>query len=299
MNRRLPVPAFTVRNTSGRTSWCNITAGNASSGGMHVAYRKGGASGFNGTLTVTDLKGTVAWRAGASVPEANLGGTLYQLDGCNGSLPLDCAGDQRTNNPLCTLGALSTEGWSVFDDTGNTVFADDGWWARSAHATCGGGSGGAACADLYVSVRGPTAFRAALQDLAAVSGVAPVPPRRFFGVWWSRWQKYAQRGLAQLAATYEANGIPLDGINLDTEWHRNDPDYLDGARDARLSRDPAHPPARASPQARWYSGVFDWDRSLYPAPARTAAWLDARGLWPVWLDIHQPVSTFCRTHTGL
>ncbi len=48
--------------------------------------------------------------------------------------------------------------------------------------------------------------------------------------------------------TYEANGIPLDGINLDTEWHRNDPDYLDAASHAALSEDPAHPPAHASPQ---------------------------------------------------
>ena len=68
-----------------------------------------------------------------------------------------------------------------------------------------------------------------------------------------------------MAASYESNGLPLgphasivlssllltqsanscalsfaDGINLDTEWHRNQKGYLDGNKE------------------NWYSGVFDW-----------------------------------------
>eukprot|EP01050_Picozoa_sp_SAG11_P023064 SAG11_NODE_4529_length_1863_cov_2.274376_1_plen_50_part_00 len=43
-----------------------------------------------------------------------------------------------------------------------------------------------------------------------------------------------------VANTYEENGLPLDGINLDTEWHRNQRGYLDGNKE------------------NWYSGVFDW-----------------------------------------
>ena len=208
VNRRLPVPTFTVRNATA-SPWCNITV---AGGGMHVAYNKdaaaaaaaaAGKQGFDGALTVTRAahagSGASAppttWRAGVSAPlPGNLGGTLYQLDGCNGSLPLTCGGDQRTNNVPCTLGALSRAGWSVYDDTGNNVFDDGtGWWARSAHATCGGGDGDGACQDLYVSVYG-AGFRGALRALASVAGVAPVPPRRFFGVWWSRWEKYARLG---------------------------------------------------------------------------------------------------------
>ena len=32
---------------------------------------------------------------------------------------------------------------------------------------------------------------------------------------------------------------------------------------------------------RRYSGVFDWDRTLYPSPSDMMDWLEARGLWPV------------------
>jgi hypothetical protein len=32
-----------------------------------------------------------------------------------------------------------------------------------------------------------------------------------------------------MTAAYEANSLPLDGINLDTEWHRNQRGYLDAS----------------------------------------------------------------------
>ena len=111
------------------------------------------------------------------------------------------------------------------------------------------------------------------------------------------------------AAAYEANALPLDGINLDTEWHRNQKGYLDGNTE------------------NWYSGVFDWDRTLYNSPMEMMDWLETRcggkrlllrhfmlkliilprrqapdnirtaveeeksffcrGLWPAWMDVHQ------------
>ena len=62
-----------------------------------------------------------------------------------------------------------------------------------------------------------------------------------------------------------------DGINLDTEWHKNQKGYLD------------------SPSgANWYSGVFDWDTSLYPSPAGMMDWLERRGLWPAWMGAPPP-----------
>ena len=32
--------------------------------------------------------------------------------------------------------------------------------------------------------------------------------------------------------------------------------------------------------------MFDWDRSLYPAPNATMNWLADHGMWPTWFDIH-------------
>jgi hypothetical protein len=67
-----------------------------------------------------------------------------------------------------------------------------------------------------------------------------------------------KRGFVVQAAAYEANALPLDGINLDTEWHRNQKGYLDGNRE------------------NWYSGVFDWDRTLYNSPMEMMDWLETR-----------------------
>ena len=83
----------------------------------------------------------------------------------------------------------------------------------------------------------------------------------------SRWEKYSFGDLQQIASIYEEQNLPLDGINLDTEWHVNS-DYLDGGTGN-------------------YGGGFDWDRSLYPSPTEMIGWFDERGLWPVWFDIHQ------------
>ena len=148
----------------------------------------------------------------------------------------------------CTQGVLSSAagGVTVYDDSLNTVTEppqNGGWWASRYNPDSGDGS--AQQQDLYLFLHG-TDHQAGLRALAAVSGRSEVPPRRFFGVWWSRWDKYTTQELRDMAESYEANGLPLDGINLDTEWHRNQVGYLDGNGQ------------------NWYSGVFDWDTTLYP-----------------------------------
>ena len=288
VNRRLPVPEHTVRNTS---AWCNVTFVD---GGVTVSYSKlaqgtEGSELLTGGLQVRTASGDVMWAGlDAARAAANLGGTVYDLKGQNGSLcgkemasmdicaqgshiDLACGGNQKTfgdGASYCTHGVLSTlseQGTptaTLYDDSENTVresAADGGWWASRQ-----GGDG----KDLYLFLHG-TDHRAGLRALASVSGHAAVPPRRFFGVWWSRWNKYTTRELHDMAAAYESNGLPLDGINLDTEWHRNQKGYLDGDNE------------------NWYSGVFDWDRTLYNSPMAMMDWLETRGLWPAWMDVHQ------------
>ena len=292
VNRRLPVPAHTLQNTS---AWCNVTL---TASGMVVSYSKlvpdpEGSELLSGGLQVRAASGAVMWAGlDSGRAAANLGGTVYDLKGQNGSLcgkemlaqgictagshlDLTCGGNQKTMGDgasFCTHGVLSTltenehgEGGptaTLYDDSENTVRepeANGGWWASRQ-----GGPG----KDLYLFLHG-TDHRAGLKSLASVSGHAAVPPRRFFGVWWSRWNKYSTRELHDMASSYEANALPLDGINLDTEWHRNQKGYLDGNGE------------------NWYSGVFDWDRTLYNSPMAMMDWLETRGLWPAWMDVHQ------------
>ena len=74
-----------------------------------------------------------------------------------------------------------------------------GWWASR---------WGSEAQDLYLFLHGAD-HKAGLRSLASVSGRSAVPPRRFFGVWWSRWNKYTTQELRDMAAAYEANALPL------------------------------------------------------------------------------------------
>lgn len=300
INRRLPVPDFSVRNT---TDWCNISL---SQSGMTVSYRKSAkksTSLVDHQLQVHSGNGHRVWSAtvrpdngnARAANSQNLGGTTYDLKGQNGSLcgkemvgqgickegeviDLTCGGNTRTfghGASYCTAGVLtSTPGTAtVYDDSWNTVRESSevgGWWDSRQPKETNNNTEALLCQpqDIYIFLHG-TDHRTGLRNLAAVIGRAAVPPRRFFGVWWSRWNKYTTQELHEMATTYEDNDLPLDGINLDTEWHRNQMGYLDGD-----DRD-------------WYSGVFDWDNTLYPSPPALIDWLEQRGLWPVWMDVHQ------------
>jgi hypothetical protein len=191
-------------------------------------------TGFANHSLMLSLHGKVVWQAGvttASEMEANQrGGALYQLNGMNGShssigqgngaaIDMRCRGATSTTlyghrDPAqfieCTPGVLSFGGWAVYSDQDNTVLdPQTEWWAPSAHFNNGG-------EDLYLFAPGKDQHMPALRALASVSGKTPVPPRRFFGVWWSRWNKYTELELRELAEDYESNGIPLDGSEYNT-----------------------------------------------------------------------------------
>ena len=151
------------------------------------------------------------WGSGATPPsaiEANQrDGTLYQLNGYDGDfdavnnwrVDLRCRGVTTTlpaeltatgqngtgNAQLCTQGVLSFGGWTVYSDEINTALDDATGWADGTHLLNGD-------EDLYIFASGKGAHRRALQALTSLAGKAVVPPRRFFGVHWSRWNKYSE-----------------------------------------------------------------------------------------------------------
>ena len=124
----LPVPVHAVRNTS---TWCNVTLTDSN---ITISYHKlaldpEGSSLLSGGLQVRTATGAVMWAGlDAARASANLGGTVYDLKGQNGSLcgkemmgmeicapgshiDLTCGGNQKTfgdGASYCTHGVLAT-----------------------------------------------------------------------------------------------------------------------------------------------------------------------------------------------
>ena len=232
VNRRLPVPAHSVANASS-SAWCNISL---SVSGMVVSYKKAAGSFTTHELLVHAKDGSLVWSSMADNegPSKNLGGTVYDLKGQSGDLcgaemeaqgicpagshiDLTCGGNTKTlgdGASYCTQGVLTSQpgGATVYDDSWNTVTEPEskgGWWASRQPA---GREESVKQQDLYLFLHG-TDHQAGLRSLASVSGRSAVPPRRWFGVWWSRWNKYTTQELRDMVDTYEANALPLDGIN--------------------------------------------------------------------------------------
>jgi alpha-glucosidase (family GH31 glycosyl hydrolase) len=183
---------------------------------MVLAYRK--VSGRGGSLAEHELQvhardGSLVWHAAqadAALPDNhNLGGTVYDLKGQSGDLcgaemlaqgickqgqriDLTCGGNTKTfgdGASYCTHGVLTSAkgGATVYDDSENTVTEPEesgGWWHSRQ-------DGEKAKQDVYLFLHG-TDHKAGLRSLAAVAGRPAVPPRRFFGVWWSRWNKVGE-----------------------------------------------------------------------------------------------------------
>jgi len=132
------------------------------------------------------------WHYGDSNKE-NLGGTLHTLDGVDGFRPLPD-------------GLLSKDGWYVIDDS-STPFMKDGWIENrdEEHKL-----------DLYLFAYGRN-YKAALSDLAAVSGKMEIPRKYFFGSWYSRWWPYSADEFKGIVEDYDKNDFPLDILVMDMD----------------------------------------------------------------------------------
>src|SRR3546814_20006813 len=54
-----------------------------------------------------------------------------------------------------------------------------------------------------------------LRDLRALTGPAPLLPRKAFGVWFSRYWAYSATELETLVAQFRAQRVPLDPLSLE------------------------------------------------------------------------------------
>ena len=137
------------------------------------------------------------WRYGDE-PKGNLGGTLKTLDGvsCRVAVP---------------DGVLSRDGFYVVDDSGKTLISGGAATSRDPRHMV----------DIYLFAYGLD-YRAALSDLAAVSGKAALPRKYFFGSWYSRWHAFTAGEYLEIVDEYEDHGFPLDVMVIDMDWHYHD-----------------------------------------------------------------------------
>jgi len=219
-----------------------------------LRWRRSGGPMGTGDLRVRVGRRTLKPRTGPN--PAPLGGWRRSLDHVDGPVPLH-------------EGVLSRAGWYVLDDSETALLVGDGFEPR---ATAEGYQ------DLYLFAYG-TRYRRALRDLRALTGAAPLLPRKAFGVWFNRWWPYGDADWRELRSRFRAEDVPLDVISLDTDFKA----VHDPAGAALASQ------VVGAPGGNYSWNAWDWNRTLYPDPAAFFRWADEEGL-DVGLNIHPSIN---------
>jgi alpha-glucosidase len=240
LNRRLPVPRFTVTNREG---WITIDTDH-----LKVRYRprRGNAGKFSReNLSVElDVAGRrVAWTPGTE-DRGNLRGTTRTLDGVKGATSLE-------------PGLVSRDGWVLVDDSARPLFDSSDWpWVMPRPP--------GERLDWYFFGHGRQ-YRQALYDFTRVAGRIPLPPRFALGTWWSRYWSYTDREFKELVGEFESHDVPLDVLVIDMDWH-----LTFGTKWWENKKDP-------SGHTLGWTG-YTWNRMLFPDSPGFLAWCGERGL---------------------
>jgi len=255
VRQRLTVPVFSVRRRGG---WLTIDTSAVS-----VRYRLG-----SGPFSAANLR--MSYRLGprrvsaAVAPGSgpgNLGGWRRALDLLDAPVALND-------------GLLSRSGRYVLDDTATVLLtpgSGPGYTVRPAHT--------GPYQDWYLFGYGHH-YLAALQDLHALTGPAPLLPRSAFGVWFSRYYPYSDQDYHGLLDTFRSQQVPLDTLSVDTDFKSES-----GTCCAQAAAVIAGAPGKPYSWDGW-----EWDNSLFPDPAGFISWAHANGL-SVALNIHPSIST--------
>ncbi|MGH9564166.1 MAG: TIM-barrel domain-containing protein, partial [Terracidiphilus sp.] len=212
INRRLPVPRFEKRITTGASATLTIKTD-----GLTLNYAPTGDGHFthdNLSIAFDSDSKLALWRPGDSDTQ-NLMGTTRTLDGALGS---------KTQQPI-EPGLVSRAGWTLVDDSTRPLFdstdfrfvngENSPWpWAMARPANEAPGK----YTDWYFFGYGHD-YKQALGDFVKVAGRIPLPPRFAFGVWWSRYWAYSDQELDDLVQGFRENDTPLDVLVIDMDWH--------------------------------------------------------------------------------
>jgi alpha-glucosidase (family GH31 glycosyl hydrolase) len=164
---------------------------------MQLVYKPDGKPFSSGNTEIHIFKGDaiVRWVPGLD-NRGNLGGTIRTLDNVRGKVALDD-------------GILSTDGWTLLDDSGQPILTEDWVMSRSNPEDI----------DWYFFGYG-TDLKAALKAMTAIGGTIPIPRKYMLGSWYSRYWPYSSADYRQIVKEYKENDFPLDIMVLDMDWHR-------------------------------------------------------------------------------
>ena len=211
---------------------------------MAVVCGSGDSCGVDIDTLAVEAAGTPASPA---VPAGSLGGWVRGFDtftyGPGTTCPPGTGGDtcQAVLEPLHTAGLLDTAGWRLVDDTHTATWTPQGWvQARSP---------GRDVQDGYLFAYGHD-YAGALRTFAQLTGSAPLLPRDVFGVWYSDYHAYSSSVIQdQLYPAFEADGVPLNTLSLDTDWKA--PNGWNG---------------------------WEWNNTLFPQPGSFLNWARSHGV---------------------
>jgi hypothetical protein len=261
INRRMPVPAFTVVRESGTLT--------IKTSELRLDYNAGSGDGLFSPTDLTiqfTLDGRpVIWHPG--IPDTgNLQGTTRTLDGANGN---------KTREPL-DPGLISRDGWVVVDDSARNLFDSDDFRFANGESSPWpwvvprpAGDRPDRYQDWYFFGYGHN-YKQALGDFVQVAGRIPLPPRFAFGAWWSRYWSYSDQEFLSLVKDFKENDVPMDVLVIDMGWHPN-----------FLSEENAKDQAG---QRKGWTG-YTWDKLLFPDPHAFLNQVHADGL-KATLNLH-------------
>lgn len=259
LDRNLPVPAYTETESGG---WLQLRTSDEV-----LRYRLGSGAftpqdttlqllhplpGFPSTVTPT-WPGECTYGQSCQSTAATLSG--------GAEIATDHSGNQSTAGFIAGLqNTGSSASWQVL---GAPAGSADVTIRYSNYISA---IGGPAPRTMSLVVNGSATYgqnyTSALEDLAKLTGPAPLLPEYLFGNWLSRYYPYTAADYEdQILPEYQANGVALDTISADTDWK--------------------------SPN-QW-SG-WEWNPSLFPDPQAFLSWAAAQAI-RVTLNIHSSIAT--------
>lgn len=221
---------------------------------FRLSYEKGSGCFTADNLCVSSVDNNYVWHPG-DVQKGNLKGTTRTLDGLDGDEQTQtwCADMKIGEHRQLDDGLLSTDGWTLIDDSANYIFdnSQDWNWVADRKSTAG--------QDWYLMMYGND-YKSALNEYTLFAGKIPLPPRFAFGYWWSRYWAYSDKELQNLVNKFDSYDIPLDVLVVDMDWH-----YTDEGRGG-------------------WTG-WAWNKSLFPDPSKFIKKLHDKDI-KVTLNLH-------------